>query len=298
MNPLSLDLPSLHLVRLVAHHRAITPAAEAAGISQSALSRQLQSIEAQLGFQLFERTTRSLRITAAAESLLRDTEQIPMILDGALRRIREEILKEEKIVHVGVSRSISLAHIPGIFHSQLNAEQRIVVSHPTGPAALQGVEHGKLDLAVITQPLQLPPTVEVTHRISDEFIIIAPSTMAVPGSAPTQRQLAKWAPHQSWLLPPPGSHVRRHLERWMTSQNIHLSADMELDSFDLMTQLVSMKMGVAFIPRRALSIFQRKSLLQRIKLRSPLVRELVIVTQKRSITPRHVTDFIDKVLFS
>ena len=74
------DLYSLQLIRLVAEHRSFSAAAKEAGISQSALSRQIANAELRLELKLFERTTRQVRITEAGAILLRETAAIPNLL--------------------------------------------------------------------------------------------------------------------------------------------------------------------------------------------------------------------------
>lgn len=59
------DLYELYLFHLVVKHRSFTKAAEAAGLTQSAITRQMQGMEASLGIDLLERTTRSVRVTRA-----------------------------------------------------------------------------------------------------------------------------------------------------------------------------------------------------------------------------------------
>ncbi|MES2660212.1 MAG: LysR family transcriptional regulator [Verrucomicrobiota bacterium] len=51
-----IDLYSLHLLRMVAKFRGFTAASKACGLSQSALTRQVQSIESRLGIKVFDRT--------------------------------------------------------------------------------------------------------------------------------------------------------------------------------------------------------------------------------------------------
>jgi DNA-binding transcriptional LysR family regulator len=53
----------------VAEHRSFTKAAELAGLTQSAVTRQMQGIEESLGVALFERTTRSVHLTPAGQML-------------------------------------------------------------------------------------------------------------------------------------------------------------------------------------------------------------------------------------
>jgi len=117
-NESQIDLYALRLLRLVADHRGFTAAAKEAGISQSALTRQVQGLEDRLGLKVFERTTRSVSLTEAGAVFLRETEALPHILEGALRRVREEYLEAPREVKIGLSMGLALAHIPGIFHKE------------------------------------------------------------------------------------------------------------------------------------------------------------------------------------
>src|SRR5260221_5287069 len=107
------DLYELSLFNLVVKHRSFTKAAEAAGLTQSAITRQIQGIENSLGVDLFERTTRSVNLTKAGEFLFEESFRLLGGVDQSLRRIKEDFTNARKEVRVGVSRSISLAHLPG-----------------------------------------------------------------------------------------------------------------------------------------------------------------------------------------
>src|SRR5688572_31493603 len=90
--PPPLDFYGLGLLRMVARHGSTTRAAAEAGLTQSALTRQVQGMEQRLGISLFDRTTRRLRLAPAGESLLRDTAGIFPMLDEALRRLGQDHL--------------------------------------------------------------------------------------------------------------------------------------------------------------------------------------------------------------
>ena len=64
------DLYAMHLFELVASLGGFTRAAEAAGLSQSAVTRQIQNMEEKLGVPLLERTTRKVALTDAGKLLL------------------------------------------------------------------------------------------------------------------------------------------------------------------------------------------------------------------------------------
>ncbi|WP_035610076.1 LysR family transcriptional regulator [Haloferula sp. BvORR071] len=294
----AIDLQELHLVRQVAAHRGITAAAKAAGLSQSALTRQLQGIEGRLGLRLFERTTRKLSLTPAGAVLLRETEVLPGLLDGALRRLREDFLSEQREIAIGISRSVSLAHLPGLFHGHLrhHPEVRVSVSHLTGSALVEAVAACKLDLAVLCPPPKLPGSVAITHRIEDVFVLIVPADMVVP-AIEDEEPLRAWAAAQSWIMPPAGTRSRACIDQWWQKAKPAPPVAMELDSFDMTVQLVALGMGVAFVPRRTLSSFPRKRQIRRIKLARPLKRELAIIAPQRGTTPEHVREFIAGILF-
>ena len=67
------DLYELALFHLVVKHRSFTKAAELAGVTQSAITRQMQGMEISLEMDLLERTTRSVRVTAAGMFLYQES---------------------------------------------------------------------------------------------------------------------------------------------------------------------------------------------------------------------------------
>jgi len=69
-------LPSLDLLRgfeAAARQLSFTKAAAELFLTQSAVSRQVQALEEQLGTALFERHHRQIRLTAAGQKLFRAT---------------------------------------------------------------------------------------------------------------------------------------------------------------------------------------------------------------------------------
>jgi len=66
------DLPDLAAFATVVEERSFTRAAIRLGVSQSALSHSMRSLERRMGVQLIARTTRSVSATAAGTALLRE----------------------------------------------------------------------------------------------------------------------------------------------------------------------------------------------------------------------------------
>ena len=84
------DLYELALFHLVVKHRSFTKAAEIAGLTQSAITRQMQGVENSLGIQLLERTTRNIRVTPAGEFLYREAARLLGDVDQSLNHLAQE----------------------------------------------------------------------------------------------------------------------------------------------------------------------------------------------------------------
>jgi LysR family glycine cleavage system transcriptional activator len=86
-------LPSLDLLKgfdAAARHLSFTRAAQDLFVTQSALSRQIQTLEEQLGTPLFERRHRELRLTNAGQILHATAKTILDELTQAIGKIRRE----------------------------------------------------------------------------------------------------------------------------------------------------------------------------------------------------------------
>lgn len=68
----------------VAEKQSFTAAADILYISQSALSQQIRQLEHQLGFQLFDRSTRQVTLTEAGRSFYRNAQQLQALYAHAL----------------------------------------------------------------------------------------------------------------------------------------------------------------------------------------------------------------------
>lgn len=295
------DLYELSLFNLVVKHRSFTKAAEVAGLTQSAITRQMQGMETSLGIDLLERTTRSVRVTKAGEFLFHESTKLLGDVDQSLRRLKEDFANARKEIRIGVSRSIGLAHLPGFFHANLRRGLKVGyrVSYQPSSEILSALEANELDLGVLCPPAHLPRTLSVTHRFTDAFTLIAPAGLATAfESLPKSRTTRLvWLARQSWLLLEEGTNTGSGLDRWMRRLGLKVEPAMQLDSFDLIITLVALGMGISFVPMRALALHGQKKSLTRLHWSERFERELVVVTRKHRKHPQHLTEFVENILF-
>lgn len=293
------DIYELHLFHLVARHRSFTKAAATAGLTQSAVTRQVQGIEQSLGVELFERTTRSVRLTPAGAMLLNETGRVLRDVEGTLQRIREEFAEAKKEIRVGVSRSISLAYLPGFFHAnaRLAPEIGYRVSYQASGDILADIEAHELDVGVVCPPARFPSTLRTTHRFDDAFTLICPTATAGAFDPASRKTRLQWAHEQTWLVMDESSNSGRRLREWMVKHGLTMEPGMKLDSFDLIINLVALGMGVGFVPIRSLALYTRKRSVARLLWPDRFARELVVVVRRNRKTPAHLGQFIENVLF-
>lgn len=295
------DLYELFLFRLVVQQGSFTRAAQLAGLTQSAITRQVQGIEARLELELLERTTRRVRTTPAGEFLFHESARLTGDVEASLQRLREQFAGARKEVRVGVSRSVGLAYLPGFFHANLRRQPQVGcrVSYQGSGEILAAVEASELDLGILCPPKHLPQTLRVTHRFDDAFTLIAPRELAADFTALPKSAKARtaWLAKQPWLLIDDAGNTGRKLRAWMRRQGLRIEPTMQMDSFDPIINLVALGLGVSFVPIRALALYGRKHTLQRLPLKERFVRELVVVVRRHRKAPEHLAQFVENVLF-
>ena len=95
----------LRAFEAVARHLNFRVAAEEMALTQSAVSRQIQALEDEVGVSLFLRHTRAVELTAAGMQLLQAVAQALPRIDSAVRQIRQSAGRR----HVAVTTFASFA---------------------------------------------------------------------------------------------------------------------------------------------------------------------------------------------
>lgn len=142
------DLPSLDLLKAfesAARQLSFTRAGAELFLSQSAVSRQIQQLEAQLGAPLFIRRTRALLLTEAGQRYYRDVNQ-------ALHQLREaganlNAVPDSRIVTITTTVTFAslwlVPHLADFQRQHPQIETRIAADN-----AVRDLERDRLDVAI------------------------------------------------------------------------------------------------------------------------------------------------------
>lgn len=295
------DLYELGLFHLVAEEGSFTRAGQKAGLTQSAMTRQIRGVEDQLGVALFERTTRRVGLTPAGRLLYEKSKPIFASAEATLRQLQQDFALIPQTLRVAVDRSIGLACYPGFFFAfrrRMPAVQ-LHVQQLTSDEILGALEAKALDAGLLALPPRLPATLTATHRFADEFVLIAPPDSDLPSAAgpANLRRLRSRLAAERWLLLDRRGTTGTRLQAWLRAQGLDISPAIELDSFDVIVNLVALGLGCSFVPQRVLALYGDRRKVRRIATRPRFSRELAVVVRKNRKQPEPLATFIGSILF-
>jgi len=95
--------PQLETFLRVADVGSFNKAAEAAYITPTAVIKQINLLEADLGVKLFERTHRGLKLTKAGTSLYKDTKYIIQYCKDSVIRAKNAMEEVQNVIRIGTS---------------------------------------------------------------------------------------------------------------------------------------------------------------------------------------------------
>jgi LysR family carnitine catabolism transcriptional activator len=147
---MNLTCRQLRAFLLVAQHRSFSRAAEGLFITPSGLSILIRELESQLGFRLFDRTTRHVVLTAHGHELLPIAQRSLAELEGAVSRIVRSATESNRTLSVGAAPLIAANVLPQAIKEFRSHRPglRIQVSDCEPASIIPMVESGKIDLGL------------------------------------------------------------------------------------------------------------------------------------------------------
>ena len=244
-----LDVRRLRVLREVALRGTLAAAAEALHLTGPAVSQQLAALEREAGAVLLERDGRSVRLTAAAETLVAHTETILAQLEAA-----------EADLAAGEGRfggDLRLAAFPTVARRltpvlrELRAAMpavRIGVRELEPEPALAALRTAEVELAVAHEYSHVPRRPE--RGVQRDVLFREPLLLALPadhpGAAP-EVQLRAFADEPGWILPPAGLTCHDEVRLACAAAGFEPPAASVAYSYDVTLALVAAG-GLALVP--------------------------------------------------
>src|SRR5688500_18316555 len=178
-------LVALRVFREVAERGTFTAAATALGYTQSAVSRQIASIERAAGIWLLDRRREGVQLTPAGQLVLRNAAGVLDQIDLTARELAG-LPVEGGTVRLGWFPSAGAVLLPlaitGLRRSHPGLS--VISREGTTPALVRSLRAGTIELAVLAAAPPFRPPDSETPAIKVETLAERPLRLAVPANHP------------------------------------------------------------------------------------------------------------------
>lgn len=151
-----MNLQDLRYLVALADHGHFGRAADACHITQPTLSAQLKKLEEFLGVTVFERTSKSLTLTAAGTPILAKAREIIAGADMLVELAKEQAKPLSGALHLGVIPTLGPYLLPYVLPALKKAfpNLRLVLHEDLTGALLPGLKTHRLDAALLALPFE------------------------------------------------------------------------------------------------------------------------------------------------
>lgn len=274
---------------------SFTNAAGLLGVTQPTFTVLIQDLEATLGVRLFERSTRSMRLTAAGEDFLTRIRRPVTDIEEAYQSVLDLAESHRGTVVLGALPSTAFALVAPalqtlrVAHPALFA--RVIEAH--NDELLTMLRTNQVDCALATL-LQPAPDLAFQRLIDDCFCAVFPASHPL-----AERARLEWtdlSPHELILLSK-GSSAREQFDRALQRHSAAQAPAPRYDVTHIITaaSMVRRGLGVAILPRLSLPELNLRGLAARAIASASARRTIGVVHRRDRVLGPAITRFIEHV---
>ena len=286
MKPTRVDLSLAQLqafVHIVAAG-SFRAAALQMGVSQPALSRAIRQAESVLGARLFDRDTRNLQITTVGRELLPIAQRVLREFDASFGELGQFLQGRTGKVAVATLPSTGaslLAQAVATFRAQ-HPEVAFSLVEAAADNLLNTIDEGRADFGVSVKPAP-DRRVRYHHLLDDPFVLLCRSDDPLAA-----RETVPWSVFatRDYVAAQPRSSIRQITDAVFLQRGIAVTSTSECPSVSACGALVMANVGIAAVPRLALSLIDMQGLRAVPLVRPQMLRSIGTITRiGRSLSP-------------
>jgi LysR family transcriptional regulator, nitrogen assimilation regulatory protein len=241
-----MDIRQLRYFLHAAKTQNLTQASGIAWVSQSALSRQIKLLESELGVLLFERKARGLKLTESGYMLVSRAEQLLKEFEELKHAVSSTQQMPIGTLRIGTPTSLrSMLMVPFFLaYRQRYPNVLLVHKHGTSKGMRDALADGQLDIA-ISSDQEVLDSFAITPLLSESLCWVGPADANLTVDKPVS--VNKIVAQPLILTSYPNS-LRVIMDRQLTKLKLCIQPIAELDSAQMMLDLVSEGMGYTVLP--------------------------------------------------
>lgn len=286
-----MDLQQMEYVLAVAKYRNFTLAAESCFISQSSLSLQISKLEKELGVRLFDRTTRSIRITQAGHAFVQQATEILQSSDRLQQTMSDYSGLLRGTINIGAITAlekIGFSDLIADFYARYPG-LTLNITHEKSVTLLEALEHREIDLAFLAQPPSGSfPNIHFEHMGTDEYVLLVPDDHPLANRETVDLSLLK---DERFILHHPDQTAGSVFINACKDSGFTPNVACRIDASSLALSLIRTGIGIGILPQEELDYFHIGGL-RRLRLSRPLEKRIVMATLNTTPLSQPVDTFI------
>ena len=229
----------------VAREGTFAAAGQKIGLTQAAVSAQMQRLEGELGFELFDRSGRSARLNSMGHQTLAQAQELIRLYNslGSTNVGRAATV----LVNIGAIASVQRSLLPDVlarFHKQCPGCRTRVIPG-LSMELINQVDAGEIDMAaIIRPPFALQSDLRWTTLVHEPFRLLVPRR--VEGD-----DWAELLSSHPFVRYDRASFGGRQVDRFLRAAHLNVQEVCEVDELDAIVRLVANGVGVALVPQTA-----------------------------------------------
>ncbi|MCG9885887.1 MAG: LysR family transcriptional regulator [Cyanobacteria bacterium] len=281
----------------VADTGSFQAAARQCCVTQSTVSRQIQSLEAQLGLSLLRRHDRA-KLTLGGEVLLPHARRICQEWKAVEDDIATLRAGKQPELCVAAIHSVCAYRLPGVLQRfiQTYPQVQLRVTALGSDRSLKVLRDGLVDVAIVMDNRFLTANADMVV----DFLYSEPICVLVAADHPlTQQEAVTWADLSRYpqVLFKDGYGMQRLVQERFSSQGLPLNVVLELNTLDAFRGVIRQGNCVALLPESALSEARGDDRLAVLPLAEAAnERDVVLVTTRDRLELPPIAHFRDLVL--
>jgi LysR family hydrogen peroxide-inducible transcriptional activator len=245
-----MTLQELRYVVALADTGHFGQAAKACFVSQSTLSTQIKKLEDYLGVTLFDRSLKSVTLTAAGREVVDSARRIieeSSRISALAKQIRDPMFRT---IHLGVIPTLGpyyLPHVLPLVHKNF-PKLRLLLREEMTPHVLEHLNEGKLDAGLLALPLPAEdPAMETFPLFSEPFLAAVPAGHKLAASKKVRIDTLV----DAGLFLLEEGHCLRNQALEACRLTELANEEIRATSLETLRQMVGMGLGVTLIPALA-----------------------------------------------
>ncbi|MER5428474.1 LysR family transcriptional regulator [Streptomyces sp. NPDC002588] len=279
-----MDIRQLRAIVTVAEAGSVTRAAELLHLVQPAVTRQIRTLEQELGVDLFERTGQGMRPTQAGAIMVERARRALNELERARAEVQPAPGEVTGIVTLGLLESTTdlLAEplVTALSRDHPGIELRLLTAY--SGHLQQWLDDGDLDLTLLYD-LDSTPSLNARPLLRERLWAVAPAGAGLRAERPVGFAEAAARP---LVLPASGHGLRRLIDAAAVRSGADMDVVVQTNSMRVQKRLVLAGQGWTILPGVGIAEDVARGVLSAAPLSEPDVwRSVVVCTQRAGRTP-------------